>query len=29
MSRVMIAMVQRKIALRVEDGRLVEVGIEA
>jgi hypothetical protein len=29
MSRVMIAMVQRKIALRVKDGGLVEVGVEA
>jgi len=29
MSRVMIAMVQRKKALRVKDGRLVEVGVEA
>jgi len=29
MSRVMIAMVQCKIALRVKDGGLVEVGVEA
>jgi hypothetical protein len=29
MSRVMIAMIQREIALRVEDGGLVELGVEA
>lgn len=29
MSRVMIAMIQRKIALRVKNGGLVELGVEA
>lgn len=29
MSRVMIGMIQREIALRVKDGGLVELGIEA
>lgn len=29
MSRVMVAMIQRKVALRVKDGGLVEVGVEA
>ena len=28
-SRVVISVIQRKIALRVKDGRLVEIGIEA
>ena len=29
MSRFMVSMIQRKIALRVKDGRLVEVSVEA